>query len=221
MTFISTVQTGPREVPDHTQPGRGTVTRSCACRDDTHQLRSVTTRRASRRLTVALRQILGKQPMNSESVASDQTDEGRPEIGPNASMPVDDSTQSKSASDRRVFPRRNSGCVVSVRPVSSDEVVDSQQMAWMLHSCQLKGELCDISMSGAAVVLPQPVAQQSAVLMRLRNPRFDRQIDVAATVVRCFEDSDGHWKITCQFKHKLSLEQIQSFGHLLNNPEFV
>lgn len=131
--------------------------------------------------------------------------------------PAIDSTES----DRRAYPRRDSGCSVSVARSAENGATNPQMAAWQLHSSQLKGALLDISMNGVAFLIPEPLAEDEDLFLRLSNRSFDKQIDTSARVVRIFPDADEQWKIVCKFHKRLSFEQVHDFGRHLFHSDIV
>lgn len=70
----------------------------------------------------------------------------------------------------------------------------------------------DVSMSGAALRMAEPLDQGEIILLRLSNRRFDVSVDRKATVLRCLPDGEGSWKIVCQYDSKLTFEQVDVLG---------
>ena len=117
--------------------------------------------------------------------------------------------------DRRAHPRRESGCEVSVCPCAAHEGMTPQQIEWALHSTELKGRLVDVSMSGLALELSDPVEAQSRVFLRISNRNLDRRIDTSARILRCTSGGAGHWNIVCRLEKNLSFEQLHYLGRHL------
>jgi hypothetical protein len=126
-----------------------------------------------------------------------------------------------ASSDRRAFPRRDSSCRVAVcRLTSEDRSLNLQQMEWRLHATPLKGTLEDLSLKGAAILLPNQLSVGEDVVLRLFCPRRDRHLDQQATVVAIVADGDG-FKAMCQFNKRLSLEQVTFFSRFLGETDWV
>jgi hypothetical protein len=117
-----------------------------------------------------------------------------------------------SGADRRMHPRRDSGCVVALYCWPNDRPVRPQEMAWRLHSAMLTGLLLDISLGGAGFLIPDEVAAGTTVLIRLTNRVLGDQFDTTATIVRSAPAEAGTWRTVCRFTQPLALEQVQRFG---------
>jgi hypothetical protein len=129
--------------------------------------------------------------------------------------------ETASGRDRRAFPRRDSGCAVSVCRRKDGSPVNAQRMGWLLHSSRLKGMLVDISMNGVAFTLGEEIGDGEAILLRLTNTRFGTHVDKSATVIRALPVNGRQWKIICQFDHKLTYEQVHDFGKNLFQSHLV
>ena len=127
-----------------------------------------------------------------------------------------------SASDRRAFPRRESSCRVAVcRLQKEDWSLNRQQIEWRLHATTLKGTLSDLSLKGAAILLPQSLSLGETVMLRLFCPRRDHHLDQQATIVGVVPEPEGQCRLMCQFHKRLSLEQISVFSRFLNHLGWV
>lgn len=116
------------------------------------------------------------------------------------------------AAERRAFPRRDSGSTVSIHRPRDQAAMSGQETSWLHHASRLKGSLMDVSMSGAALRMAEPLDQGEIILLRLSNRRFDVSVDRKATVLRCLPDGEGSWKIVCQYDSKLTFEQVDVLG---------
>ncbi|MGH7201228.1 MAG: PilZ domain-containing protein [Planctomycetaceae bacterium] len=125
-----------------------------------------------------------------------------------------------TAADRRVFPRRESGCVVVAHRLGPGGTVTEQDRDWLLHASALKGRLMDVSMNGAAFLLPQPVVQEERLLLRITNPRLGQSVDAAAHVLRTTEE-EGATRVVCRFETNLTFEQIRQIGRAQFNSDVV
>ena len=125
------------------------------------------------------------------------------------------SPDGQSGTDRRMLPRRESECIVSVCRCRGEERLTAERIAWMLHATKLKGQLVDISMSGVAFHLMESLASGSKILLRISNRTVDKQVDASAMVLRSREVSDGGWEVVCRFNKNLTFEQIHTVGHSL------
>lgn len=139
-----------------------------------------------------------------------------PEIDPWAILPQ------KSPDERRAFPRRDSHCRIAICRISDDEDrLTLQQIEWRLHATKLKGELCDLSLNGASIRLPQALPQGERIVLRLSCPRRDHHLDQHAEVTRSLADGDGEYKVVCQFEKRLTLEQVSFFSRFLNQTGLI
>jgi hypothetical protein len=118
-----------------------------------------------------------------------------------------------SESDRRTFPRRESGSQVSICRERELKNVSPERISWMLHSSRIKGRLVDISRSGVAFVCPNPIDVDENLWLRISNPTFSNYIDVPARVVRQIFAGNGRWKVNCRFSASLTFEEVHAFGH--------
>ena len=123
--------------------------------------------------------------------------------------------------ERRAFPRRESGCDVSVCLRHEKGLLTQQQMAWRLHSSTRKGSLVDVSMNGVAFLLNEPIEKDEELLLRLTNRQFAKNVDTHAHVLRALSDGDGQWRIICQFQKNLTFEQVHDLGRHLFQSDFV
>lgn len=114
--------------------------------------------------------------------------------------------------DRRAHPRRESGCQVAVCPRSAQCNLTPQHIEWALHAAELKGRLVDVSMSGLAMELAEPIEAQTQVYMRISNRNLDRKIDTCGRILRCVENEAGQWNLVCRLEKNLSFEQLHYLG---------
>lgn len=117
--------------------------------------------------------------------------------------------------DRRAFPRRPSACTVTVCRREPDEKLTPQRLDWLLHAGRVRGELNDISMSGAAFTVAEKYSADDTVFLRLSQRQSGTTLDTAATIVSAKPADDGRWNVHCQFKQPLTLDQVQKFGQQL------
>lgn len=136
--------------------------------------------------------------------------------------PQDDSSSASAdakaaaASDRRRFPRHESGCIVSVCQCGQTIPLNRVTWKWRLHATRTKGALLDISMSGLALMLADQLPADEHILLRIRNPRMDQSIDCGARVVRTIE-AEGGWKTVCDFQEPLTLDTIHRVARRVSN----
>ena len=128
---------------------------------------------------------------------------------------------SADSSERRAFPRRDSGSVAAVHRQAPKESLSPQQMQWLLHAAKTRAAVADISMNGISLVFTERPDRGESILMRLTNPVFDRHIDVAADVLRVTPTGDGCWKVVCRFRSRLTFQQISQFGRQLAQAALV
>jgi hypothetical protein len=124
-------------------------------------------------------------------------------------------------SDRRLLPRRESECVVSVCRCQIEERLTAQRIAWMLHATKLKGQLVDVSMSGVAFHLMEPLTAGSRILLRISNRTLDKKVDASATILRSRAASEGGWDVVCRFNKNLTFDQIRTVGRSLFSATIV
>ncbi len=120
-----------------------------------------------------------------------------------------------SAVDRRRLPRRESECAVDIYPFSGNERLSSDRIVWMIHAADMHGQLIDVSMSGVALHLAEPLAPATRIALRMTNRSLNRHVDALAKVLRCSPDADGGWSIVCRFDKNLTFEQIHLIGRTL------
>jgi len=143
-----------------------------------------------------------------------------------STLPAEDdawqSCLSKASAERRAFPRRDSHCRVAICRLSEDDdCLTPQQIEWRLHATTLKGDLCDLSLNGAAILLPHPLPEGENVVLRLSCPRRDHHLDHPAEVVRSMPDDSGEYRVVCQFSERLTLDQVSFYSRLLNQSGLV
>lgn len=122
--------------------------------------------------------------------------------------------------DRRLHPRRESACVVSVCVKATQGELSQQRIAWLLHSSRIKGKLLDVSMSGMSLELYEPVEAGSEVLLRVNSRNIKSVVDVTAKVLRCTAH-DGYFNIICRLSKNLTFEQIHQVGNHLFSSTIV
>lgn len=125
-----------------------------------------------------------------------------------------------SKGDRRLHPRRESACIVSVCVKSTQVELSAQRIAWLLHSSRIKGKLLDVSMSGMALELYEPIDAGAEVLLRINNRNIKSAVDVTAKVLRCTAQ-EGYWHVICRLTKNLTFEQIHQVGNHLFSSTIV
>lgn len=131
---------------------------------------------------------------------------------------------SKSASsqgmDRRAYPRRDSDGIVSVclRAASNRLFQRSPDISWKLHATALRGRLIDVSMTGMAFSLSEPLPEGAPVSLQVTSRSLDAPAQITGYVLRCTpteeKDIEGNdqWRLVCQLDGRLSFEQVHSLG---------
>ncbi len=129
---------------------------------------------------------------------------------------------SPTPSDRRAFPRREGNCQVAVCRLSEENSsITAQQLEWRLHATPIKGALLNLSMQGAAVLLPHPLLEGEPLVIRLTCPHRKMHLDHSASIIGSTPVSDGEFKVMCKFDSQLSLEQVAFYSRFLNHPAWV
>jgi hypothetical protein len=127
----------------------------------------------------------------------------------------------RSGRERRVHPRRDSDCQVSVCRKPASVTLTSQNAAWHLHASQLKGRLVDVSMSGMALQLPEAIEPETEILLRVSNRNFAQNVDAAGKVLRCSRSESGRWNVVCRLTRNLTFEQVTCLGKYLFSSTIV
>ena len=96
-----------------------------------------------------------------------------------------------------------------------------QQMAWRLHSSQLKISLADTDMNGVSFLLSEPIERGENIVLRIASQRFNNQVDKEATMLRSFSQGRGQWKVVCQFRRNLKFEEVHNLSRQLFESNLV
>ena len=122
--------------------------------------------------------------------------------------------------DRRAYPRRDSDGVVTVcrRSVGNRLFQRSPNLSWNLHASELKGRLLDVSMTGMALTLSEPLPEGTPVSLQVTSRSLDQPAEVTGRVLRCIAldkrdgDEESGWRLVCQLDDRLTFEQVHSLG---------
>lgn len=132
---------------------------------------------------------------------------------PFASTPSDQTaSQSATNVDHRRFPRRTAGGFVSVVPYPADGKLTVEWTNWLMQTSGLTGELVDLSRSGLALLLLQPLAVGDVLVARLSQQESRETLDVIAEVVRVVDVGDQRWKIMTEFASPLEFDDAYEFA---------
>lgn len=145
---------------------------------------------ASRNLTIS--KIASVRPANDESEVLNE----RP--------PFDD--------DRRRFLRRESTGTVRILP-RTDISIPEEQLPAAFQSAPHSGQMRDLSMSGVAFVLNEPLSELATLWLRLENEHRDFAVIRPASVIRVIKTEEDQWKIMCRFDHFLPQDNVRQLGH--------
>jgi hypothetical protein len=129
---------------------------------------------------------------------------------------VEEKTSDSAASpaaDHRRFPRRSAGGYVSVVRWLGDRELTPEWTDWLMQTTGLTGELVDLSRSGLALLLLQPLSVGDVVVARLSQQDSAETLDVIAEVVRVVDLGDHRWKIMTQFQTPLEFDDAYDFAH--------
>lgn len=110
--------------------------------------------------------------------------------------------------NRRAFPRSASECVVSVHRCKPDAPVRWVEKDWLLHASRLHGQLRDISMSGVAFSMAEPIEPNEILMLRIANPQLGTSVDSLGRVVRVTHEADLMFVVFLRFDRKLAFDQI-------------
>lgn len=91
---------------------------------------------------------------------------------------------------------------------------------WRLHAGGLRGDLIDLSLSGAAVELPVPLEVGTRVVLRLESRAHGVTHDVTGRVTRRLP-GEGEPRLIVTLDERLCLDQIARFGRHLGERSYV
>jgi hypothetical protein len=81
-----------------------------------------------------------------------------------------------------------------------------------MQTSGLTGELVDLSRSGLALLLLQPLMVGDALVVRLSHQNTADTLDAVVEVVRVVDLGDQRWKIMAQFTKPLAFEEAYGFA---------
>lgn len=113
--------------------------------------------------------------------------------------------------DRREFPRHPSRCIALIHRVEG-HLPPRPQLEWAFHGTRWIGDVIDISMSGAALVVETTPSIDDVLCLRFQNRLLGSAVDASATVLRAEPTTDGRTKIMCEFQRRMPLDQVRSLG---------
>ncbi len=119
---------------------------------------------------------------------------------------------SEAETDRRGFLRRKSRGTVRVLP-RNDVAIPDQELTAILQAAPYRGRMSDLSMSGVAFVLSEPLSELATVWVRLENDHRDFAVTCSAHIIRVVQTDTGEWKIMCRFDRFLSQDDVWQLGY--------
>jgi hypothetical protein len=122
------------------------------------------------------------------------------------------SSDSASTAEQRHFPRRSAEGFVSVVRYPASAELTPQWTDWLMQTTGLTGELVDLSRSGLALLLLQPLTVGDALVVRLSHQETADTLDAVVEVVRVVDLGDQRWKITAQFTKPLAFDAAYGFA---------
>lgn len=114
--------------------------------------------------------------------------------------------------EQRHFPRRSAEGFVSVVRYPAGADLTPQWTDWLMQTSGLTGELVDLSRSGLALLLLQPLTVGDALVVRLSRQHLADTLDAVVEVVRVLDLGDQRWKITAQFTKPLAFDAAYEFA---------
>lgn len=158
---------------------------------------------------------------NESKGNSERTGSSTSPIGATAALPSPARTHRPALPDPVSEPEwqksspREGNCPVLVCPFGGDNRLAPERLSRLLQTAQSRGQLVDVSMSGAALHLTHEFAPGTRVALRISNRTYGKHVDAAATVLRCRQDGDIGWNVVCRFDKNLTFEQIHVIGRNL------
>ncbi len=114
--------------------------------------------------------------------------------------------------DRRGFPRRASECSVTLLERRETELLTPQEIDMWLDAGGTAGKLLDISLTGLCLQLNRDIGKDSEIILRISNPKLNRQVDTTAKVVHTRGTGQGRYSVHCSVLHPLTVAELQDLG---------
>jgi hypothetical protein len=137
-----------------------------------------------------------------------------PETASSAALASSGREEASGGMDRRAYPRRESDGFVTVCRRSSPSRLhcNSPELPWKIHASTLKGALIDVSVTGIALSLSEPLPTNAPLLLQVSSRHLAEPLEVAGSVLRCTALDGGQWRIICQLESRLTFEQVHLLG---------
>lgn len=101
--------------------------------------------------------------------------------------------------------------MVVLEPIpDSESIVD---LPLKFRAAGLRGQLLNVSMGGAALLLPEQLSPGESRFVQMSNWNRDITVIREATVTACEPAAAGGWKHFCRFADRLTFEEISELGH--------
>lgn len=114
--------------------------------------------------------------------------------------------------NRRKLPRHAGKCKARIYRCRKQVPLGGPDREWLLSNTRLQGSVYDISLQAVAIDLPVEIGIGETLLLRLENRFADFSFDTVGAVVRSVLRSDGGYRIACELKPRLTLEDICQLG---------
>lgn len=112
--------------------------------------------------------------------------------------------------DRRRFPRRLGHC--SVRILRDRDSKSPADRDWAFRATPLRGQMLDVSISGVAFLVSEPISPGTSLYVELRHPHRDKAVVRKVLVADRLLAENGRWKILCQLEQRLSFEEVTALS---------
>src|SRR5205085_1704620 len=103
-----------------------------------------------------------------------------------------------ASSDRRMFPRRQSECSVTLVFRRETQRLTPREIDWLLQTGSLRGRLLDISQTGLCLLWNEQIPDNAEVVLRISNPQLNRHVDATARVINSKPGGHGRFSIHCR-----------------------